>query len=113
MTDIPKDIALYRKFGLHASADELARTFKRVALGPQPPALTCRTCVHKDSDAKQEPCGTCRDFTSWQGVEPVTFDETREHAAFDAFMTRTAPRAWRTEYDLARRAWMERAKGVA
>jgi hypothetical protein len=98
MTDT---IALYRKFGLHASADALQAK------------LTCRTCVHKDSDAKLDPCATCRDFASWQGVEPVTFDETREHAAFDAFMTRTAPRAWRTEYDLARRAWMERAKGAA
>lgn len=51
MTDT---IDLYRKFGLHASADALQAK------------LTCRTCAHLDTDPKEAPCAGCRDFERWQ-----------------------------------------------
>lgn len=32
---------------------------------------TCRTCVHLDTDPKQDPCAGCRDFARWCGPDGV------------------------------------------
>lgn len=50
-------IPLLRKFGLHASADALVAR------------MTCRTCAHLVSDARDEPCATCRDFGKWEEAD--------------------------------------------
>lgn len=59
MNEIAEKVRVLRAAGLHASADALERK------------MTCRTCVHLDTDARSNPCATCRDFERWESTDGV------------------------------------------